>query len=202
MTQKRDIIWLMLIILALIAYTAPWVVSAGVSLTFGAFDLAEWASLHPITRPDLLTSLLLRMPLVCLAWILAFNAPERPLYSMQWWIALFGCLLLAIFSSPPLEFLTTNRDDMNYQQQAFLVLMTLVGSGIGLSGIAKNYRGYIAIGAGFLGMLCGLVGMMQGHRLLTEFQIMAYISWGAIGTIIILGLLTIYSYAVQQKRRR
>ncbi|MFN8529394.1 MAG: hypothetical protein U0670_12340 [Anaerolineae bacterium] len=56
--------------LGLIGYFSAWVVNPGVALTLHAFDLAEWASLHPVVRaePMLITTLLLRLPLLCFAY--------------------------------------------------------------------------------------------------------------------------------------
>ena len=38
------------LLLALIAYSLPWVVGPGAALTLNAYDLAEWTSLHPAVR--------------------------------------------------------------------------------------------------------------------------------------------------------
>jgi hypothetical protein len=186
--------WFILIILALVAYTLPWVVGGGASLSFGAFDLAEWASLHPTNRamsPILLTSFLLRLPLVCMAWAVAFNAPSQPFRSSGWWGYALICLILAILSTPPLEFITTNRDDINYLQQAGLTLLALIGSGIGLSGIMTPIRGYISIW-----------GASLGYALLTEFQISVTIGMGIIGVVGMFIVMSGYVWGKELKRRR
>ncbi len=205
MTQKYPLPygWMILLILGLIAYTLPWIIGAGASLTFGAFDLAEWASLHPTTRalsPILFTSFLLRMPLVCLAWISAFNAPPYPFKSASWWIYALLCLILVMLSTPPLEFLTIFRDDINYIQQANLTIVAMIGAGIGLSGIFKKYRVYFAIFAGIIGIITSIWGWMNGYALLADFQIYVSLGVGVIMTIAIFLVMCGYIW-IQSKRR-
>lgn len=206
MTQKYPLPygWMILLVLALIAYTLPWVMGGSASLTFGAFDLAEWASLHPTNRalsPTLLTSFLLRMPLVCLAWIIAFNAPPYPFKSASWWIHAVLCLILVILSTPPLEFLTIFRDDVNYIQQASLTLVAGVGCAIGLGGIFKKYRVYIAILAGIIGIITSIWGVINGYALLSDFQINVSIGIGMIISVVMFVIMCGYGW-IESKRRR
>ena len=96
----------------LLFYLFPWVVNPGVSLSLGGYDLAEWASLHPAVRdatPALFTSLLLRLPLACLALLIAFTAQRRLLPVLIVLIAALGLL-------PPPEFIKATNDP-NYRQQ-------------------------------------------------------------------------------------
>ncbi len=54
---------------ALIGYHLAWYTHPTAGFTTNAFDLAEWASLHPAVRsssPPMLTSFLLRLPLIML----------------------------------------------------------------------------------------------------------------------------------------
>ncbi|MCL4253182.1 MAG: hypothetical protein KJ043_05320 [Anaerolineae bacterium] len=206
MTQKYTLPygWMILFILTLIAYTLPWVIGESASLTFGAFDLAEWASLHPANRAlslTLLTSFLLRMPLVCLAWIIAFNAPPYPFKSASWWIHTLLCLILVILSTPPLEFLTIFRDDVNYIQQASLTLVAGVGCAIGLGGIFKKYRVYIAILAGIIGIITSIWGVINGYTLLSDFQINVSVGIGIIISVVMFVIMCGYGWRESKRRR-
>src|SRR5262245_8162468 len=99
------LVWL-IVILALLAYCAPWLVNNGAALTPNASDLAEWTSLNPATHvssPPLLPSFLLRLPLVCLALILAFSHKTNQSFG---WISAAYVLLTALALLPPLEFIT------------------------------------------------------------------------------------------------
>ncbi|MDX2077446.1 MAG: hypothetical protein SFZ02_13535 [bacterium] len=207
MTHKHPLPygWIILILLALVAYTLPWVNGGSASLSFGAFDLAEWASLHPTTRamsPILLTSFLLRLPLVCFAWIVAFNSPHPPLRSSTWWVYAIICFFLVVLSTPPLEFLTTNRDDINYLQQASLTALGIIGCGIGLSGILKPFRGYVAMGICAIGAISSTWGVILGYNLLAEFQITVVLGLGIIGSVGIFALMGGYTWLGELKRRR
>ncbi len=208
MTIKKQLfptVWIIFILFTLITYTLPWVVGGGASLTFGAFDLAEWASLHPATRamsPILLTSFLLRFPLVCLAWIVAFNAPPYPFKSANWWFYGVICLILVIFSTPPLEFLTTNRDDMNYLQQAGLSVLGIIGCAIGLSGVLKPYRHYIAVVMSLIGAIVSVWGVILAYSLLADFQISISVGIGIIACTGMFILMAGYNVWLESKRRR
>lgn len=205
-TQKASFpfLWIIFIGLTLIAYTLPWVAGGGASLTFGAFDLAEWASLHPATRamsPMLFTSFLLRFPLVCLAWVVAFNSPSNPFKSGIWWFYSVLCLILIAFSTPPFEFLTTNRDDINYLQQAGLTLAGFIGCGIGLSGILKQYHHYIAIGIAIIGAISSVWGMILGYSLLADFQINVSVGIGIMGCAMMYISMAGYVWIKSRRRR-
>ena len=71
--MRRAHLWNYLpLFLLLIAYALPWMMTPTIAgLTNGAYDLAEWTSIHPAVRADplLLTPLLLRLPLVGIAWL-------------------------------------------------------------------------------------------------------------------------------------
>ena len=56
------------LVVSLIAYILPWVNTRATGLTLGAYDLAEWASLHPASI-QLLPSLLIRLQLVIITII-------------------------------------------------------------------------------------------------------------------------------------
>lgn len=195
--------WMIFLTFALIAYTLPWVIGGSASLTFGAFDLAEWASLHPTNRalsPTLFTSFLLRMPLVCLTWITAFNAPPYPFKSASWWVHAMLCLTLAILSTPPLEFVTIFRDDVNYIQQANLTALAFIGGGIGLSGILKKYRLYFALLTGIIGIITSIWGVINGYALLADFQISVAVGVGVIMNVSVFIIMCGYIW-IESKRR-
>ena len=136
----------LVIALMLVFYAFPWVVNPAASLSPNAYDLAEWTSLHPAVRaetPMLLTSLLLRLPLACLALLIAFRARRN-------WFSVIVVLLIGLALLPPLEFIKT-LGDPNYDQQAALAAITLIGGAIGLSGILPRARRWIAAGIALVG---------------------------------------------------
>src|SRR5437762_3346647 len=102
-----------LLVSAVIGYLLPWMITPAQSLTMGAYDLAEWTSLHPVVRqtlPFLWTTLALRIPLAILGILLAEYIAST-LYRKV--IGFLVILITVIALLPPLEFFTVYRDDPN-----------------------------------------------------------------------------------------
>lgn len=165
--------------LMLIGYSLPWLQGPGVSLSPNAYDLAEWSSLHPAARaesPALLTALLLRLPLACIALMLAFSAPPDTPGRLMFGL---GALLLAAALLPPLEFVRA-PDDLNYRQQFMLAVVALIGSLVGLSGVLRRWGRVIAVLALVTGAAASAVGLARGYALFTELQIEVTIGTGGV----------------------
>lgn len=186
----RQIFWL-LIVLALVGYSLPWVVTPGVSTSLGAYDLAEWASLHPAARGaalPLVASFVLRLPLALLALIISV-AGER---AGSRWVRGLGVLVLTAALLPPLEFFTQYRDDSNYRQQFGLALLTLIGSLIGLNRRLSGWAGWLISGLALLGVVASLWGAGQAYGLLADFHLSVSTGlgvFGIAGSFALLGLL-------------
>lgn len=159
----------------IVFYLFPWLVNPSASLSPNAYDLAEWASLHPAVRdatPALLTSLLLRLPLACLALLIGFTA-RRGLFPALIVLVLAAALL------PPPEFVKA-LDNSNYRQQAALALFTLIGGAIGFSGRLPRVRHWIAAAIALLGALVSIIGLLQGYNLMHGFSLPAQIGIGGV----------------------
>lgn len=163
-------------LLMLVLYTLPWLVNPGVSLTPGAYDLAEWASLHPAVRaetPALLTSFLLRLPLACVALLIAFSARGKRL------VPALAVLLIAAALLPPLEFVRA-LGDANYQQQFALALITLVGSAIGLSRVLARWHRAIMLAVTITGAAASALGLFNAYQLMRGFDLPVQIGFGGV----------------------
>ncbi|HEX2908019.1 MAG TPA: hypothetical protein VHO69_14210 [Phototrophicaceae bacterium] len=198
----RRLFWL-LILLALVFYSLPWITTLAVSLNMGGYDLAEWASLHPAVRaasPPLLASLLLRLPLAWLAWIIAFTTKREA----GWWLHALLTGLLAVALLPPLlEFFTGASGDPNYQQQFALGLITLVVGLGGLSGRLARWNTLIIPGLALLGLLTGLWGLILAYNLLNSFGLPATTGFGGLGlSFCYAGLLLLYQPITAFKTNR
>ena len=124
--------FLALLLVLLAAYALlPWVTHPTAALTSNAYDLAEWASIFPAVRSDplLLTALLLRLPLVGVAWWAAGWNTKSNVRAGYISPLLRGAIIvvIAVALLPPFEFLTSGRGDPNYQQQALLAAAALIG---------------------------------------------------------------------------
>ncbi|MBI5669841.1 MAG: hypothetical protein HZC41_17735 [Chloroflexi bacterium] len=177
MTAADRFFWLLLL-LALVCYLLPWVVTPAAGLTMGAVDLAEWASLHPAVRaapPPLLTSFLLRLPPVLLALVIA----SRP--AIRRWLCALVVLLIAVALLPPLEFLTQYQDDLNYRQQFALALLALSGGTVGLIGRFARYRQHASSVLTLAAAGAALWGFGQTYVLLADFHVPLRVGVGVIG---------------------
>ena len=120
----------------------------------------------------LLTSLLLRLPLACLALLIAFSTRRGIVPALL-------VIVIAVALLPPLEFIHA-LDDANYRQQAAIALLALIGGGIGLSGVLPRYRHWIAAAVALIGAAASLIGLAQGYDLMRGFEIPAQIGLGGI----------------------
>ncbi len=152
-----------LIALALAACLLPWVVNPGAGLSLNPADLAEWTSLSPTVQaqsPTLLTTFLLRTPLLVVALLVGFATAR-----FRGWAAL-GILLLATAQLPPFEFLA-DSGNANYRQQALMAGLT---AGLGLLALFAVPRrlslpGVFAVSAA--GIIAAWLGMISA---LTEMR--------------------------------
>jgi hypothetical protein len=165
-------------------------INPGSGLSFGAYDLAEWTSLHPAVRngnPALLTPLLLRVPLACWGLIISLG-----FLNTRFGVAAVIIVLTSIAILPPLEFFTQYRDDPNYQQQFLLALVTLA---TGITGIAIRSVHVIkplVIILAFVGAGSSLAGLIQGYRLLEQFKLPTHFGFGGISLIAIYVIVALY----------
>jgi hypothetical protein len=179
--------WLTLaaLTLALVCYYLPWYSHATAAFTLHAYDLAEWASLHPAVRaevPGLLTSFLLRLPQVTLLWAIALlaNSGRDPrLRTVVRGVA----VLVALRFLPPREFLGAASGDPNYRQMALLTGLGLGGTVLAMLArlLPERWQAATAAGVLLLGVLAGWWGLTRTRPLLDNFQIEADLSSGAVG---------------------
>jgi hypothetical protein len=183
----RSGLWIgALFLLGCAAYSLPWLANHSTGLSFGAYDLAEWASLHPAVRganPTLLASFLLRLPLACLG-LLCFIG----LYRENLWLRLIFLALIGIALLPPLEFFTQYRDDPNYRQQFFLAVSTVLFGILSMSLVRRDYIRPLVIALVLIGAISSLWGLLQGYSLMTAFNLTTRISFGGIALLAIYAL--------------
>ncbi len=169
----------MIAALLLALYLLPWVVNPAASLTPNGYELAEWTSLHPAVRdaaPPLLTSLLLRLPLVCVALWVAFTTRRGILPALIVLIVTAGLL-------PPELIQAT--ENPNSRQQGALALITLVGGMIGFSGVLPRFRQGVAMMIALVGAGASIIGLLQGMALMRGFELPAQV--GAGGVLLVAG---------------
>ncbi len=176
-----------LLFVALLGYIMPWVTPPPTSLSLGAYDLAEWASLNPSvqqTTPFLWAALALRIPLAALSLLIVIYLTHRNQRFLG-----FAALILAVIALlPPLEFFTTYRNDANYLQQFILAMCTLV-IGIILLRLQSGSSIKLIFIFSTLGCFSSGIGLYQSQLLMNQFKLPVYIGWGGIITILSLGII-------------
>jgi len=160
-------------LLGLLAYVLPWVHNPGQALTLGAYDLAEWLSLHPGVRfqsPPLLASALIRLHLVLLSGLIVLWMPRRL------WVWTLGFVVLLVLAQlPPAEFVS-QREDMNYQQQLGLAVLTLILCG-GLAVWSRRTLATLMLGVVGIGVC--VWGVIQAREFMQVFHLPAWMGLGA-----------------------
>lgn len=149
-----------------------------------AFDLAEWASVHPAVRsssPAMLTTLLLRLPLVAVSvgMVLVSGGVHDPRVR---WVVRGAAILVVLRLFPPVEFFTSARDDPNYRQMALLVI--LAGGGMVVALVAQlpeGIRNWSVVGLMAVGSAAGWWGLSRAGLLLDSFAIDVQIGAGPVG---------------------
>jgi len=180
--------WIIVCVVAgVVCYLLPWTDHSTAGFTMNGFDLAEWSSLHPAVRsssPAMLTSFLLRAPLVALAAVLALGAQALPHARLRWlvWCGAAGLVLRMI---PPAEFFTGETGDPNYRQ---LLLLSVVGFGLVAAAIPLRAlpdgvrRGWVAV-LWVAGTAAGAAGLSRAWTLLDNFEIDVTVGAGIIGFV-------------------
>lgn len=164
----------------LITYTLPWVSTPAITgFTNGAYDLAEWMSIVPSIRSDslLLTPLLLRIPLVCIAVYLVLSDTRRSTV----WLRLAGLVLIVIALLPPLEYFTSASGDGNYQQSFFLALMALIlgaGAAFATNNLSPRTIARLAVVPLAIAVMSGTFGVVRALPLVQSFGIGAQVGIG------------------------
>lgn len=146
-----------LTILLVIAYSLPWLVGAGASLTFNGYDLAEWLSLYPLVRaesPSLLTTLLLRLPLVLIGLIAIVSSRLR-------WFQMLIIIVIALALMPSLDFFVTSSDDSNYRQQFALSLSVVVGGVVAAFISRSAHQRLFCVLVSVVGAAVALAGLLR-----------------------------------------
>lgn len=182
----------------MLAYLLPWLINPGAGLTFNAYDLAEWTSLHPAVRanpPPLLLTFALRLPLVYLALLTALHRPK----SMSGRIGQFSFLLGAVVALlPPLEFFTQASSDPNYQQQLVLALIASVGSAAALMGALRPVNDlFVTVFSLLTGAACA-GGLFETLNLMRDFALPVQLGPGGL----LFALLCIFAGIIRLNQMR
>jgi len=193
-TQPSLVFLFPTLVIAVIAYLIPWVVHPTTALTLGAYDLAEWVSL----RPDLSTSLLLRIQPAILTLIFALNLPKDR-FIAKWWIGFLVVVILILAQLPPLDFFRSATGDPNYQQQFIIVIATTLA--FILTGLVNQFRVVIILVLCLAGLISTFYGVLAAINHLEQFSISVELGFGVrILALCYMGIMLIYLMGKQTTR--
>jgi hypothetical protein len=182
----------------LVVYALPWVVNPGAGLSPGGYDLAEWASIHPISggeTPPLFTVLLLRLPLVCATVSFTFFLSLSRNNRISGGIAV---LLMSVALLPPFEFLN-DTGNWNYRQQLALAIITLIGGTFGLTGWTSKYRRIVGTVLALIGAVACLMGLSRALTVMQGFNLPTHLGVGGVGTAIVFLVLIFLQWQIGRR---
>ena len=178
-----------LITIILFGYIAPWLITPTSPLTLGAYDLAEWTTLHPSqphTSPALIVAFMIRLQLVLITLMIACIARSNTIRG----IITLLIIILSIAQLPPLEFITEASGNINYQQQFLFASISLI-VGLLLT-FFKPLRFVPTIIAGIviISIPTAIIGLMEAQKLYTMSLIENSIGMGIV--IFVAGYITLF----------
>ncbi len=152
-----------------LAYVLPWALAPSAALTLQAYDLAEWASLHPAQAaalPALPVSLLLRAQLVLLSALMGLLAAD----AKRRWALLIA--LLAIAQLPPLEWLL-DPGNLNYRQQMAMAASSLILGFAALRLPVSRLSAALIAALSLAGIAAAIIGAQQALSLFAQLNMTA-----------------------------
>ncbi len=153
---RQSLVTFSLLLSLLVGLLLPWLLAPNATMTINAYDLAEWASLHPAQRgtdPPLLVPLLLRAQLAILCALAGVAAQCK----LEKRAAALVIVALAVAQLPPLEFVN-DIGNLNYRQQFGLALASLVLGLAALRWMNRRWQPIFVAVFGLVGALTTLVG--------------------------------------------
>lgn len=185
---SRMLLWV-IISAALVGYMMPWVSTPGTGLALGAYDLAEWASLHPAsqtTRPIMLTSLLLRVVPALLILIIAFTTGPRRKKRIGGLIGIIFVIGTSLLLLPPLEFFTEARSNPNYQQQFIISIGVLTIGFLVFQGFLDRWKKPVVLVICITAFFAGALGLIRAYNLMQQYGISMQPGWGGALTLFLI----------------
>ncbi|NWF68799.1 MAG: hypothetical protein HXY40_06925 [Chloroflexi bacterium] len=182
-TKSANPFLLLLVVLTVLPYSLPWLVNRGAGLSFNAYDLAEWASLHPVAHtmhPAMLPTLLLRAQLTIITLMIALCA-GRAFSDLRWGFCALLVVALVLAQMPPFEFFAVARTDTNYGMQFTLTLFSLFVGVVALSGAFSAWRTRLMALLALAGIVTSLIALAQVHGLMRSFDLQVQIGVGGFG---------------------
>lgn len=169
------------------------------SLSFTLFDLAEWLSLLPAERgasPALILSFILRLQIVVALMLVIslMTIRNRQRYQL---FALGLILLTATAQMPPLDILA-HPDDINYRQQLFIAVASLLGGWLAYRFSHHHYAKLLMLGFTLLAASLFWLALHYVQLNLAQYQMSAH--FGAAAPALLLAYVLALACLILTKR--
>lgn len=192
-------IYPLLLLITLVACLIPWVNTPSAALNLGAYDLAEWTSLHPTVRqtaPYLWTTFALRLPFATIGILIAdYLAHRINRYTSYTFLVITAAALL-----PPLEYFTIYRNDINYSQQFQISILILILGVIFFNKRLDKRRPVLLMTLAVIGASASLYGLYQAMKIMSTFEVP--VTFGAGGILTLMNfILLIFGQKTKQSRK-
>lgn len=166
MKQNHSLLIYLLIVLCFFGYIIPWVIVSTSPLTLGAYDLAEWTTIHPsqpATSPPLNIAFILRLQLVLITLLVGLNAQTDKARLLSTVLI----IPLAIAQLPPLDFLTSESGNINYQQQFVFASISLFVGYMLTFFKPTRFVPIVIVTLSAVGIVTSIVGLNEAQKLYT-----------------------------------
>ena len=144
-----------------------------------AYDLAEWSTLHPASQIGLIgtwTSLLLRIPLACLAIMTYLIIACRTKQTTS----IIILLVLSAGLLPPVEFFVSRVYDLNYLQQFMIAGSTLFISLFCFQQPVLRNVNHLLVLMAVIALMTNLLGQLITYSLISTIRIQSQLGLGAV----------------------
>lgn len=191
---RHDGVIALLLVGGMLAFCLPWIWHPAAAHSPSLLDVAEWTTLQPEARNGafpLLSSFFLRVSLSLMSVLVVIEALRLETSLLRW---LLGCgvTLLVVRSLPPVEFWTAARSDMNYQQQFYLTLATVLVIGVAIAVCRQSRQSHLfaatVLVALLLAVSCGL-GLVRSFEFYRGLAMPVNVGIGGLALISIACLL-------------
>ena len=192
--QRTPLAWLTIVV-CIVGYVLPWLLAQSTALSSAPYDLAEWA--RQISYEPVIGVLLLRLPLVLITLIIAFQWRTLVISTVSRWILTIILVGLVLAQLPPLNEFRNFFIDPNYLQKLVLSGLSAIGSSIVLLYATSSRRQAIgSIIIGLLGIATVVLSIGEIQAYYTQYSIEHRLEIGV--GVILIGLVGVVALGIIQ----
>ena len=196
--QQIPLFWLTIVV-CIVGYARPWLLTQSTALSSAPYDLAEWA--RQISYEPVVGVLLLRLPLTLITLIVALQWRNVVTSTISRWILTIILVGLILAQLPPLNEFRNFFTDPNYLQKLVLSSLSVIGGIIVLLYATSSLRQAIGlIVIGLLGIVTVVLSIREIQAYYTQYSIEHRLEIGV--GVILVGLCCVVALGILQYAKR